>query len=76
MELSKKMVMIKLDQDDRPPQLSRIASHGSYVPRVFFFDAKGELDPGITSGHPRYPYFYSSQSPAKLMAAMKKALGS
>ncbi len=75
-ELSKKLVMIKLDQDDRAPQLQRLAAHGGYVPRVFFFDSAGELDATNTSGHPRYPYFYASQSPEKLKAAMRKAIGS
>lgn len=69
------MVMIKVDQQQKPALLQRFAAHGGYVPRVFFLAADGSLREDIHSGHPRYPYFFSSQSVGKLKAAMRKAIG-
>ena len=68
--------MIKLDQSAKPPALAQFAQYGGYVPRFFFLNADGSLNDAINSGHPRFPYFFASQSVGRLKAAMKQASGS
>ena len=67
--------MIKLDQAAKPAALGQFAQHGGYVPRVFFLNSDGSLNEAINSGHPRFPYFFASQSVGRLKAAMKTAAG-
>ncbi len=74
-ELSKKFVMIKQNQEERPGWLSRYGKFGGYVPRIFFLDAAGDIREDITAPHPKYPYFYASRQMAALKASMKKAAG-
>lgn len=66
--------MVKVDQSKRPPMLKRFARFGGYVPRIFILKSDGTLNTALTSGHPRYPYFYSSKTPQKLVAVMRRAL--
>jgi hypothetical protein len=68
------MVMVRLNQQNHPKALYRYARFRKYVPRFFILDATGKVDENITSGHPRYPYFYSVKQIGKLKAAMKKAI--
>lgn len=68
--------MVKLDQQARPDALAGFGEYGTYVPRIFLLDSTGSLLPDITSGHARYPYFYSAQQLGSLKAAMRKALKS
>ena len=68
--------MIKQDQSKKPAWLSRFAEHGSYVPRFFFLNPDGSLNKTLTSGHPRYPFFFASQQLIKLKTVMQKAAGS
>lgn len=72
---SKGLVMVRQDNDARPDWLQQYAEQGSYVPRIFFFGADGNLRTDITSGHPRYPFFYSSRQKAALVKSMKTAAG-
>ncbi len=72
-ELSKKLVMVHQDQDQRPEWLSAYVALGTYVPRVFFFDQAGQVREDVTSGHPRYPHFYTPRSLGALKEAMRKA---
>ena len=51
------------------------AQYGGYVPRIFFFDASGQVREDVTSGHTRYPYFYTPRNLAALKASMRKAVG-
>lgn len=74
LELSKKIIMVKQDQQQAAPWLQEFASKGRYVPRVFFLKADGTFDEGITSGHARFPYFYPAQQVETLKAAIRKAL--
>jgi len=67
--------MIKLDQSANPPALTQFSQHGGYVPRFFFLKSDGSLNEALNSGHPRFPYFFSSQSVARLKAVMKTAAG-
>lgn len=73
--LSKDMVMIRQNIDERPKWLEPFSSLGNYVPRVFFFDADGNIKDDVTSGHARYPYFYTPAGRKALEASMRKALG-
>lgn len=58
--LSKEVVMIRQNSDERPTWLgTRFGQYGGYVPRVFLIGADGEIKEDMTSGHPRYPYFYT-----------------
>ncbi|MDP6944834.1 MAG: hypothetical protein QF464_11845 [Myxococcota bacterium] len=65
--------MIKLDQNARPAALAKFAQHGGYVPRFFFLKPDGSLNEALTSGHPRFPYFFSSQNIGRLKAIMQTA---
>ena len=71
-KLSQKFIMIKQDQDKRPDWLGAYQEHGRYVPRVFFFGIDGQLRSDVTSGHPRYPFFYSSRSLSALVRSMSR----
>ena len=63
------------NQSTEPSQtLYRYARFRKYVPRFFVLDATGKVNESITSGHPRYPYFYSVKQLGKLKAAMQKAI--
>ena len=72
--LSKKLVMVKQDQDERPAWLNEYVNAGRYVPRILFFGADGQLRSDITSGISKYPYFYTPRSLVVLKASMKRAL--
>lgn len=73
-KLGKDMVMVRQNIDERPKWLEQFGSLGSYVPRVFFFDAEGNIMDGITSAHARYPYFYTPAGRKALETSMRKAL--
>ncbi|MEQ9323972.1 MAG: hypothetical protein RIF41_32705 [Polyangiaceae bacterium] len=73
MKLSKKLVMVKLDEEQRPAALTKFEDHGGYVPRVLFLDEVCELL-DVTSGDPRFPYFYSHTKVGELQAGMRRAL--
>jgi thiol:disulfide interchange protein len=77
-ELSKRMVMISQDADERPTWLAERfdAPYGSYVPRVFFLTSEGAVREDLQSGNPKYPYFFAPQAPDQLVGAMRRALGS
>ena len=74
-EASKGLIMVRQDNDARPAWLQQYADQGSYVPRIFFFGKDGNLRTDITSGHPRYPFFYSSRQKKALVKSMKTATG-
>ena len=71
--LAQKFIMVKQDQDTRPTWLQTYVEHGRYVPRVFFFGVDGQLRSDVTSGHPKFPFFYSSRNPKSLRQSMSRA---
>lgn len=73
--LGAEMVMVRQNVDDRPAWLNDYQSLGTYVPRIFFFDAEGNIQEELTSAHARYPYFYTPAGKQALEASMRKALG-
>lgn len=75
-EASKGLIMVRQDNDARPEWLQAYADQGTYVPRIFFFGADGHLRTDVTSGHPRFPFFYSSRQKDALVRSMKTVAGS
>lgn len=74
-EAAKGLVMVLQDSDEKPAWLAqRFGSTGSYIPRVLFLDSEGNLLAELTSGHPKYPYFYWPGTAERLKANMKAAL--
>jgi protein-disulfide reductase (glutathione) len=68
------LVMVHQDQDQNPPWLKeQFGASGSYVPRVMFVSPDGKLREDLTSGHPRYPYFYAPMITDQLVANMRTA---
>jgi thiol:disulfide interchange protein len=74
--LAKHFVMVRQNDDDDPAWLEPYKKFGGYVPRVFFFDSKGQLRDDITSGHPRYPFFYAAEHIDFLKQSMRRVMGS
>lgn len=74
-EASKGLVMVKADNDEKPDWLMAYADQGTYVPRIFFFGADGNLRTDLTSGHPRYPFFYTPRGKTALLKSMRAAAG-
>lgn len=76
-KLADKMIMVRQDSDadDAGWLASRVGSFGSYVPRIFFLSADGSVKPELTSGNPKYPYFYTPDGVAQLKASMRQAAG-
>jgi thiol-disulfide isomerase/thioredoxin len=75
--LSKRLVMVRQNHDDDPEWLQPYnQKYGGYVPRIFFFDSSGKIRDDLTSGHPRYPYFYAAEASDLLKKSMRQAIGS
>lgn len=71
-KLSEQFVMVNVDQD-LAPEVEQHAPDGNYVPRILFFDGKGELDASIQNPvRSRYRYFYMPHD--DLIGTMKQAL--
>ena len=76
-DLSKRFIMVRQNHDDSPPWLAPYTQkYGGYVPRIFFFGPDGKLREDITSGHPKYPFFYAAEQPAVLKSAMRRVTSS
>lgn len=68
------LVMVRQDQDAQPAWLKQqLGAYGNYVPRVLFLSADGKPREDLTSGHPRYPYFYAPMVSERLAANMRAA---
>lgn len=75
--LAKRLVMVRQNHDDDPAWLQPFnEKYGGYVPRIFFFDSGGKIREDLTSGHPRYPYFYAAEASDLLKRSMRRAIGS
>jgi thiol:disulfide interchange protein len=71
---ARELVMVHQDQDENPEWLTeRFGAYGTSVPRVFFVAADGKVREDLTSGHPRYPYFYAPMVTDQLVANMRAA---
>lgn len=68
------LVMVRQDQDQPSPWLQeKLGAYGGYVPRVLFVSPDGTVREDLTSGHPRYPYFYAHMVKDQLVANMRAA---
>ncbi|HEX7479342.1 MAG TPA: thioredoxin family protein, partial [Polyangiales bacterium] len=68
------LVMVHQDQDQHPAWLQeQLGAYGNYVPRVLFLSPDGKVREDLTSGHPRYPYFYAPMVTSQLIANMRAA---
>ncbi|MEB2313989.1 MAG: thioredoxin family protein [Polyangiaceae bacterium] len=72
---SKRFVMVRADTDREPGLGSRFAPDGEYIPRTFFLDPEGKLDPEVNAGRDRFRFFYDEKDPSALLGAMQRALG-
>lgn len=68
------LIMIRHNADTQSEWLApRFGALGSYVPRLFFLHPDATVAKEITSGNPRFPYFYQPHHPEKMKEAMKAA---
>jgi len=75
--LATHLVMVRQNHDEDPAWLQPYnQKYGGYVPRVFFFDSNGKIRDDLTSGHPRYPYFYAAEASDLLKRSMRRAISS
>jgi thiol-disulfide isomerase/thioredoxin len=75
-KLSEKFVMVRQDADADSPWLAERVGHlGGYVPRIYFLAPDGTVKTEITSGNPKFPYFYTPEGIDALKASMKRAAG-
>lgn len=75
--LAERLVMVRQDHDAAPAWLKPFnEKYGGYVPRIFFFTPDGKIRENVTSGHPRYPYFYAASHVNVLKRSMRQAIGS
>jgi len=72
--LASKMIVVRQDQDQPAPWLTGLGVSGNYVPRIIFLNADGTVQNTLTSGHPRYPFFYAAERPEILLSSLKLAL--
>jgi protein-disulfide reductase (glutathione) len=72
--LSKKFVMIRVDNDKDADTSAKFAPDGKYIPRTFFLKSDGTLMPEITEQRPTYKYFYNEKDPASITRSMNAAL--
>ena len=72
-KLASDFVMIRQDSDERPAWLlERFGALGGYVPRIIFLDKSGKVLEDVTSGNPRYPFFYTPHVADTLKANMRR----
>jgi len=74
-EMSAKFVMVNV-MDDQEPQDDLYKPDGGYIPRILFFDPKGNLLKDVINetGNAKYKYYYSDVK--SIMASMKSVLTS
>jgi len=70
---SRDFVMILADVDQEKELNSELSPDGSYVPRTLFIDPDGNVSDKLVGGDPQYPHSLDVESPAELLALMKKA---
>jgi len=73
-EKSKKFVMVRLDGDKHKELGEKYKPDGGYIPRTFFLSPAGELQAEISTGRPKYKYFYSERDAKQLLASMDTVL--
>ncbi|WP_024276478.1 thioredoxin family protein [Hyphomicrobium sp. 802] len=70
---SRDFVMILVDADQEKEVNGAFQPDGSYVPRTLFLDSDGNVSDKLVGTDPQYPHSVNVDSPAELLALMKKA---
>jgi thiol:disulfide interchange protein len=76
-EMSKKFVMIRLDQDQNKDLLKDMGPDGQYIPRTLFLSSDGKLDADLRTPRETYRYFYDesrADGSSGILTGMKRAL--
>jgi hypothetical protein len=73
-DMAKKFVMIRLDNDKEKELSQKYAPDGSYIPRTFFLSSAGQLDADIKAPRDKFQYFYDERSPDSVLGGMNAAL--
>jgi protein-disulfide reductase (glutathione) len=73
-DMSKKFVMIRVNNDKEKELAQKYAPDGGYIPRTFFLSSAGQLDAEIHAPRDQYKYFYDERSPDGVMAGMNEAV--
>lgn len=73
-ELSKKFVMVRINEDKDPAVSAKHAPDGRYVPRTLFFKPDGTPLDKVTEQREQYRYFYDESNPAGVMRSMNAVL--
>ena len=74
-ETSKRLVMVRLDQDQNKDLAQKYQPDGGYIPRTLFLTPDGTLDADVHAPRDQYKYFYDEKDPAAVLAGMDAALG-
>ena len=72
-ETSKRLVMVRLDQDQNKDLSQKYAPDGGYIPRTLFLTPDGTLA-DVHAPRDQYKYFYDEKDPASVLAGMNAAL--
>jgi thiol-disulfide isomerase/thioredoxin len=76
-EMSKRFVMIRLDQDQNKDLLKDLGPDGQYIPRTMFLGSDGKLDADLRAPREIYRYFYDesrADGSSGVLAGMQRAL--
>lgn len=73
-DMAKKFVMIRLDNDKEKELSQKYAPDGGYIPRTFFLSSAGQLDADIKAPRDKFQYFYDERSPDSVLGGMNAAL--
>ncbi len=76
-EMSKKFVMIRLDQDQNKDLLKDFGPDGQYIPRTLFLSSAGKLDADLRAPRETFRFFYDesrADGPSGVLSGMQKAL--
>jgi|TARA_B100001123_G_scaffold193970_1_gene221095 thiol-disulfide isomerase/thioredoxin len=73
-DISKKYVMVLVNQDKEPATSRYLSPDGIYVPRTFILSSEGEIRDDIFAVPSRFQFFYDYRSPDNILNAMKKGL--
>lgn len=72
---AKNLHLVNQDSELRPAWLlQRYSRLGAYIPRIHFLRPDGSVVEEITSGNPKFPYFYQGADVAALRTSFQRAL--
>jgi len=71
---AKKLVMIRINGDEKKDLSQQYSPDGQYIPRTFFLSSDGTLAPSIQQPRDRFKYFYDEKDPAGILAGMDDAI--